>query len=263
VKRQLATTVSAVAARTLTAGGPGATTCVGDSGGAALDDGGALVGIVSAGDDACATPSQLVRPDSEPQLAQVIAAWSGPCPADGTCAMGCADPDCDPCGFNGTCATACPAVDLDCSLGAGPGETCLVDTDCESRACTDAPEGYYRFCTAACTTDSGCPAPLDFCTTDECFYRDGTPGLPGASCTADATCRSNLCDLVGGACTVPCGDGNTCPAELLCEPVRDTQACVYVAGCADCSSAGSPPLWLAIAFVLRRRRRGLQSSRRC
>ncbi len=262
VKRQLATTVSAVTARTLVAGGLGATTCVGDSGGAAIDGSGALVGIVSAGDDDCMTASQLVRPDSEPQLAEVIAAWSGPCPADGTCTMGCADPDCDPCGFNGTCGTACPAVDLDCPLGAGPGGTCSVDTDCETRACVDAPEGFYRICTAACTTDSDCPTPLDFCNGGQCFYRHGTPGLPGASCTADDMCRSNLCDLVGGACTLPCV-GNTCPEEFACEPVRDTQACVYVTGCADCSSAGSPPLWLAIAFVLRRRRRGLQSSRRC
>ena len=49
--------------------------------------------------------SFLVRPDSEPQLAEVIAAWSA------------SSPPTDPCGFEGTCAADCPMVDLDCPLG--------------------------------------------------------------------------------------------------------------------------------------------------
>jgi len=255
VRRQVAAAVSAVAPRSLAAGTAGATTCVGDSGGAAIDASGALVGIVSAGDAACASASQLVRPDSEPQLAEVIAAWSGACPADGTCTAGCGDPDCDPCAFEGTCGAGCAAVDLDCPLGAGPGATCSTATDCESRACITAPEGTTQFCSAACAGDADCPAPLATCADHACVYAGATPGLAGASCAADGDCRSNLCDLVAGICTVPC-DGDRCPTGLACEPVRDTHACTRASGC---SVGGEPPLVLAIAFGLRRRRRALQS----
>lgn len=264
VRRQVAAMVASVTRRSLVAGGVGATTCVGDSGGAAIDASGALVGIVSGGNDACTSAAQLVRPDSEPQLAEVIAAWSGGCPADGTCAAGCADPDCDPCGFNGTCAAACPAVDLDCPLGAGPGASCTTGTECESRMCIAAPEyDGVMFCSAACATDGDCPMPLGRCEADVCLYRDLTAGIPGETCVADATCRSQLCDLAVDVCTTPCGDHDSCPEGLYCEPVRDTRACTYVASCGDCNGVGTPPLWLACAFVLRRRRRPLQSRRRC
>ena len=258
VRRQVAATVSAVEPRSLAAGTAGATTCTGDSGGAAIDASGALVGIVSAGDATCTSASQLVRPDAEPQLAEVIAAWSGACPADGTCTAGCADPDCDPCAFEGHCATGCAAVDLDCPLAGGPGDTCTSATDCESRRCLAAPEqAALAFCSAGCAADADCPAPLATCADHACVYAGTTPGLAGAACTEDRACRSGLCDLAAGVCTVPC-DGDRCPEALACAPVRDTRACTRDGGC---SAGGEPPLAVLLLFVRRRRRRGLQSRR--
>ncbi len=265
-RRAVTTTISAVAPHHLIAGASGATTCVGDSGGAAFA-GGALVGIVSAGNDQCTDPVQLVRPDAEPDLAIVIAAWTGPCPADGTCDATCAtpDPDCDPCAFQGTCTTTCPLVDLDCPLGGAPGTSCALATDCESRVCTPAPEGADRgsFCSQACADATDCVMPLDQCTADVCTFSGGTPGIPGAHCSADADCRSDLCDQGAGICTAPCGANDACPAGLQCEPVRDGRACTIASGCA----ATHPDPALAIVMLgwlvgQRFRRRALQSAPR-
>ena len=244
-----------LAARHLVAGGAGATTCLGDSGGAALDGTGALVGIVSAGDDACAGPSRLARPDAEPQLAEVIAAWSGPCPADGACVPGCGDPDCDPCAFEGTCAPDCPAVDLDCPLGDAPGATCLAATACESRSCVPVVEGaaFGMICSAPCADAVDCPVPLDACAAGSCVYAH-TPGIAGAACTTDADCRSHLCDPDTRACTQPCGANDACPAALVCAPVRDTRACT-TAGCATTPRSTVVISLVVLAVAIRRRRR--------
>lgn len=223
------------------AGGSGMTTCTGDSGGAAIDPNGALVGVITAGDDACATASFLVRPDYEPQLAEVIAAWSDPAPPT------------DPCGFEGTCAAACPMVDLDCPLGGLAGTTCEEATDCESRTCIGDDRG--RFCAAPCATVADCPAPLDACSAGTCGYAHGTPGIAGARCHADPDCRSGTCDLDAQICTVPCGPGGACPSGLACEPVRDQRACTEPGGCAIGSGGGT---WLifviaVLAYLLRTR----------
>ena len=232
VKRAVETTITLVNARTLVAGQLGATTCVGDSGGAALDPQGRLVGLISAGDQACTSAAHLVRPDAEPQLAEVIAAWSG-------------TPQ-DACGFEGTCTAACPEVDLDCPLGGGAGDTCAVATDCESRDCADR-----TFCSAPCTVDADCPSPLGRCA-GHCVYAGATPGIAGAACASDADCRSNLCDLDAAVCTVPCPDG-ACPSGLACAPVRDTRACTTPGGCN--ATGGGPPLALLLLLLLRSRRR--------
>lgn len=237
VKRTVDAVIGAVTTRTMLAGMSGATTCTGDSGGAALDDDGSLVGVVSAGDDACDATAQLVRPDSEPQLAQVIAAWSG-VPQD-------------PCGFDGTCIASCPRVDLDCPLGGAAGDSCGAATDCESRACTVAPEGDAQFCSAACAVDADCPAPLGRCVALACVYLGPTPGVAGQGCTDDDDCRSGLCDLSAGVCTTPCSSDG-CPADLSCEPVRDTHACTNAPGC---NAIGDPSLAVFGLLLLRRRRR--------
>jgi hypothetical protein len=263
-RRAVTAHVVSLAAHHLVAGDPGATTCVGDSGGAAFA-GSSLVGIVSAGNDQCTDPAQLVRPDAEADVATVIAAWTGPCPADGTCDAACAmpDPDCDPCRFEGTCATACPAVDLDCPLGGAPGAPCVVDPDCESRRCIPAPEGADRgaFCSQACATATDCAAPLDDCVAEVCVFSTGTPGIPGAPCTADSDCRDALCDLGVGACTAPCGDHASCPAGLACEPVRDGMACTRASGC-SATRPDAGVLAIVVVFGWRLRRKPLQSARR-
>ena len=262
-RRTVTASVTAIAPRHLVAGQAGATTCVGDSGGAAFA-GAALVGLVSAGNDQCTDPAQLVRPDAEPDLAIVIAAWSGPCPADGTCDATCAtpDPDCDPCAFQGTCGTTCVQVDLDCPLGGAPGAACTLATDCESRDCVPAPEGADRgsFCSQACVLASDCAAPLDACTADVCTFLGGTPGIPGAPCMADPDCRSSLCDQSAAICTTPCGDHDACPVGLACEPVRDGRACTIATGCA--ATRPDPALVIVALVGWRFRRRALQSARR-
>jgi hypothetical protein len=243
-------------ARQFWAGSANVTTCTGDSGGAAFgadpaSDGATqfLVGIISAGD--CMRESQLVRPDADADLARVIAAWSGACPADGTCDALCADPDCDACGFNGTCNPGCDVVDLDCPLAGKAGDTCTTALDCESRECLGDERG--RFCSAECTNEDDCPLPLDACTSGTCTYKAGTPGIAGAACATDADCRSGLCDVNAAICTVPCGHGELCPTGLACEPVRDTRACTLGSGCAVGGSTPGP-LVLAIIFMIRRRR---------
>jgi len=72
-RHAVVTEIGEVDLRQARAGGAGATTCTGDSGGAAIANG-ALVGVITAGDDECAAASYLVRPDAEPLLAEVIAA---------------------------------------------------------------------------------------------------------------------------------------------------------------------------------------------
>jgi hypothetical protein len=257
VRRQVAATIAVVSARHVVAGGAGATTCTGDSGGAALDPGGAVVGLVSAGDDACTAPAQLVRPDSEPQLAEVIAAWSGPCPADTVCDAACpGDPDCDPCAYQGACDPACVHVDLDCPLAGGAGATCVGAVDCESRRCEAAPEGagLGAFCSAACQLGADCPPPLGACQGGVCVYPGATPGIAGAECHADGDCRSGLCDLAAGVCAVPCDPSGACPAGLACLPVRDGAACTRSAGCAA-GGGGQGTGWIVLGLVLVRRRR--------
>jgi hypothetical protein len=251
VRHAVAADLTDVAGRHLLVGGTGATTCTGDSGGAALDASGRIVGIITAGDESCTGPSLLVRPDSEPQLAEVIAAWTTGC-----------DAPCDPCAFEGTCGIACPRVDLDCPLGRGAGESCLAATDCESRSCVSVIEGaaFGAICSLACETAADCPAPLDSCSAGACVYAT-TPGIAGASCTTDDQCRSALCDPDARACTSPCGAGDACPTGLTCAPVRDTRACTFATGC---SAGGGGASWLvvAIALVISRRRPLKSAARR-
>lgn len=217
--------------------GPGFT-CAGDSGGPALDDDGAVAAVIVAGDPDCAAASTLLELAAHrPWIDAVVAAWDGPCAADGTCGTGCAtiDPDCDRCGLDGTCADGCAAPDLDCPWGGVAGATCGDDGDCESRRCVAAPDDpATRFCSAACADDgASCPAPLTACAAGTCVYAGPTPGGFGAACRADDDCRSGVCDRAVGACTRPCAEG--CPdgyacggAEAVCR--RDDGGCATGGG---------------------------------
>jgi hypothetical protein len=251
-------TVSAVTSRHVIAGTAGATTCIGDSGGAVIGSGGSVQAIISAGGDACDQPVQAVDPRSVAKLAEVIAAWSGACPADGFCDTSCTDPDCDPCRFEGTCGIGCAVVDLDCPVGGGAGAACTRRDECESRICITAPEGadHGAFCSAGCTDAASCPAPLDACAGGVCVFAAGTPGIAGTPCQLDTDCRSALCDQAAGICTVPCGPRLECPSDLRCGSVRDRQACTR-SGCAAGGNApGSVAVVVAVAFRRRRRAKG-------
>ncbi len=240
-RHAVATQLTDVTARTARAGQAGSTTCTGDSGGAAIDGNGALVGLITAGDATCTAASYLVRPDSEPQLAEVIAAWSSTCGST-----------CDPCSFEGTCATSCPEVDLDCPVGGLAGASCVDATDCESRLCTGDARGHY--CSAACAATADCDAPFSTCTAATCGYQGDPPGIAGAHCATNSECRSGLCDLDAAACTVSCGSDGSCPSGFSCLPVAEQHACTTGGGCSVAEGGGSWLVVAALGFIARRRK---------
>jgi hypothetical protein len=239
------------------------TTCRGDSGGPLLARG-TIVGVVSAGAPGCDGVALAARLDRvAPQLAEVIAAWDGVCAADDVCTDGCvpiADADCDACGYQGVCEGGCAAVDLDCPLGGALGDDCVVAWSCEERRCAPAPDApSVAFCSRACIDDTDCVAPLARCADGACAFVGDTPGAPGAACVDDAECRQGPCDRGPGVCTAPCGDGESCPAGLVCAPVGDGRACTAPAtGCGGCGGAdgGGPAAAAMLAWL------GLGASRR-
>lgn len=161
-KRTVDISVSEVTAEHLFAGDPKRNTCQGDSGGPVLfaPDGGAeeIVAVTSYGEVYCAGAGAKTRTDVHADvIAEVAAAWDGPCAADGVCpadsrACPYADPDCDPCGLQGACAPACARVDLDCPLAGLDGDPCAGDLGCESRSC-DVEDGV---CTLPGGTEGAC-----------------------------------------------------------------------------------------------------------
>lgn len=247
-------------------GSSGMSTCVGDSGGPVLfvdQTATHLLGVVSSGSEQCDGVINVAVASVDPDVETVVRAWSGPCPADGTCDASCeSDPDCNPCDFEGTCQPDCPTPDLDCTLDGGPGATCVLNAECESRICTPAPEGADRgsFCSAACATSADCPAPLDDCANGICVYAAGTPGIPGAACREDKDCRTLLCEDAGHTCAVQCGPDYSCPVGLLCEPVRNARACISGPGCAA-GARGGLASCLAILALLGIGRRLTQAGR--
>ncbi len=226
----------------------GATSCLGDSGGALLHDG-ALVGVVSYGPTGCDGPAFAARLDGvAAHVTEVMAAWAGAC----------VDGGCDICAFDGTCGDACEAVDLDCPVDDALGAVCTDPVACESRRCVAAPDdGTTRYCSRACVDASDCVDPIAACVAGSCAYDGGTPGIAGTPCVASTECRSGVCDLGAGACATPCGVDDACPDGLSCEPVGTGRACTVAPAC-GCGSAGgssSAALVLGIAAVAARRRR--------
>jgi V8-like Glu-specific endopeptidase len=267
-KRQVELTVR-VDGPLLIAGDAIHNTCQGDSGGPVLADLGAgerVIAVVSSGDPGCTGDARFARLDRQRLVAVALAAWDGPCAADGACATGCVtiDPDCDACGFDATCAAACPAVDLDCPLGGGAGADCHAAPDCESRICALAPDDpTVRLCSSACDPallGSDCPAPLGACVAGTCAYAGPTPGVLGATCAVAGDCRGGLCDTRHHICAVPCGPDAACPDGFACGPVENGVACTLPEG--SCQAGGSSGAATAVAVLfLRRRRRGRPSRR--
>lgn len=230
------------------------TTCRGDSGGPLLTRGG-VVGVISAGAAGCDASALAARVDRvAPQLAEVMAAWDGPCAVDDACDEACApisDPDCDACGYQGVCEGGCAAVDLDCPPGAALGEACVVAWACEERVCAPAPDApSVAYCSRTCLDDTDCVAPLGRCADGACAFDGDTPGAPGAACADDAECRAGPCDLGAGVCTAPCGADDACPAGLTCGPVGDGRACtVASAGCGGCGGAPASSSLVVMALA--------------
>ena len=180
--------------------------------------------MITAGDDACSVASYLMRPDSEPDLAEVIAAWSGACPADGTCVTGCNDPDAIRARSRARAASPVRVVDLDCPLGGLAGETCAVADDCESRVCAGdelrpVSARHRARPTPTARRRSTRASPVRART------RRQTPGIAGAACTPTPIVDRSCAIVDAQICTIPCGANDACPATVSCEPVRDTRAC--------------------------------------
>ncbi len=253
------------AALLYSAAGP-AFTCAGDSGAPALDGDGAIAAVVVAGAADCAGPSQLARVDREAAwIAEVVAAWDGPCALDGQCQAGCArDPDCDPCALDGRCQAGCAAPDLDCPLGAGPGQPCVDDLACEARRCVTAPDDpTTRYCSAACAIAADCPAPLDACVAQTCGYAGPTPGRLGSACASDATCASGICDRGLAVCAVACGVDDACPRDLACATTGQGPLCrPATGGCAVGGAGGGGGLAIALAALVSRAASAAAAARR-
>ena len=253
-RHALAATIASLDTWFVVGGVAGATTCSGDSGGpwmsaASLATTPIIVALTSSGPDGCDGPAQAQRVDDPSlRIAEVIAAWSGPCAADNVCVTtGCGafpDPDCGSgCGFDGTCKADCAVVDLDCPIGPGPGASCSSDLDCEDRHCVVAPDdASVRYCSRACTVNDAattCPLEMPSCTNDSCAYDGRTPGSIGTACAAASDCLSGICDQGAGVCAIPCRN-ESCPTGYSCEPVGASRACTIPSGgCSSDSTSGN------------------------
>jgi hypothetical protein len=119
-----------------------------------------------------------------------------------------------------------------CSLGLctdGRCSSCREDTDCE-----EAEQCVSGAC-SACREDADCGAG------ERCVWREarsrgaGRMCIPEAQelergllewCDRDADCYGTVCGLNEGAassCGLPCGEDESCPEGLACQPVFDTR----------------------------------------
>ncbi|HLU68751.1 MAG TPA: MYXO-CTERM sorting domain-containing protein, partial [Kofleriaceae bacterium] len=227
---------------------PGRNICQGDSGGPAfyqIDGVDTVIAVNSYGSNFCMNRSYGARTDSHADegLLEVLAAWSGPCPRDGTCdeSADCGefpDPDCDGCGFDGFCLAGCERLDLDCPVAGLAGDFCSSNDECESRLCAPAPEDeHVMYCSVPCDPEAGpnggCEPPLTVCGQGPggeytCQFNGGTPGIQGAPCTTGDDCRSGVCHEEHDICIEQCGDGlPECRDPFVCEEVSSgVRACV-------------------------------------
>ena len=252
--------------------------CFGDSGGPALHDfgdGEVQVGIAAL-TWACEMAGETrVDVHLDSFVWPFIDRHSGPCALDGACVTDCPrspDPDCDSCLQDGVCASGCPFTDWDCPLGKAVGDSCTTSDDCEARICESAPEdARVKYCTRPCAGDD-CPAAMTCSDPDStrsrCIFDTPTPGVLGAACTLDDTCRSGICDE--RVCVERCDEvaGGGCPEPFVCRIVaaRGFEVCgpelADDGGCKVAPGArpgALPGLLLLLALLMvrpRRRRRG-------
>lgn len=205
--------------------------CAGDSGGPIFDASGAVVAVISRGDEACAsyaraTPLSAVRDD-----------------------------------------LLSPILERASAMGAPIGGACLWSRQCESGWCSEhAPFGW---CTEPCGADSDCGS-HGRCEGGQCAPAGGAPGGLGAVCGLDIECAGAFCASPeeGGArvCTRPCVAVGGCEEGFACRASAEgTAACFAPPVGHGCSSAGVPPssgstpallatvAVLALSGVLRRR----------
>ncbi len=232
-----------------------ATVCFGDSGGPMFmtqDGSEVVIGVASFVQGNCDGTGRHARVDiyHAAFIAEVVAAWSGPCPQDGVCDAGAAcgefaDPDCDSCGLDGSCASGCDDKDLDCPLGNLAGEVCNNREDCESLWCIEAPDDpRVRFCSEPCDS---CDGDLPVCTVgagpdgnDACTFDGPSVSAQGAACLENSDCRSNVCDPAGLICVEQCGDGAECGPDYECREISPgVDACRLPSDGGGCSTGST------------------------
>jgi len=261
-KRQVRMNIDAVLPQHVALGTNSKNTCQGDSGGPTFSnfgDGEEVVAVTSFGSQECMGQSFLARVDAQVEVfvAPVLAAWTGPCPADGSCDEGCelADPDCDICSFEGYCGTDCEVPDFDCPRGGLAGAPCGSDFDCETRLCTpgldDPRVGYCSVpCDPAIDAMQQCPAPLTICEKGVCAYAGVSPGAQGWSCDDGSECRSSACDLeADGICVEPCESDDECGDEFSCISRGGGSFCTIPKDDGGCSASGGGGLPLSLLIL--------------
>jgi MYXO-CTERM domain-containing protein len=268
-KRQVNLTIDEITGEHVGLGDLNRNICQGDSGGPTLlvrDGVESVIAVSSFGSNFCQDRSYVTRTDAYADfLAEVVAAWSGPCKHDSMCGTDdCGefpDPDCDLCGLNGICATGCPRLDLDCPVAGFEGDRCEDNDGCESRVCVAAlDDPRIKYCSRRCdpADPQACSVPLVSCQPDEggdhaCYYGGITPGAQGAPCSSGADCRSGACDGDHQICIEQCGDGlPACPEPYSCESVGGgARACTLSGGgCSAAAGAGGTAAALGAALLL-------------
>jgi len=281
-KRQVNLTIDEVRSDEIGLGLPNLNICQGDSGGPTLLDNGdseVVLAVSSYGSNFCMDRSYCTRTDVhlDDGLREVVAAWTEPCDADGTCVTeGCGDfedPDCNECGFDGFCLAGCPTLDLDCPVTGRDGDFCEDADGCESRLCIAAlDDASVSYCSVECdpgTPGGGCQPPLTVCQEADdgnayCYYNGITPGTQGAPCSTGDDCRSGVCHPDLDICIEECGDGlPECREPYHCGEVGGSMACVPEeegGGCGCRAGGGDLPgigvLVLLLGLLYRRSRPG-------
>jgi hypothetical protein len=214
----------------LLAGTGTATSCYGDAGGPVLfdfGDGPVLIAVNGRNGDGvgpdCITQTIRARVDryTTTFLFPYLDRTDGPCALGGGCIEeGCRspDPDCEPCLWNDMCEEDCPTRDLDCEIGAFPGEACEASGQCErgGTCIAAADDESFTYCSQPCdaaAAEPGCP-PNMTCTEAEggesvCTYGVPSPGSQGAPCSTGLDCRSDICEE--GICVNTCDSDEDCP----------------------------------------------------
>ncbi len=117
--------------------------------------------------------------------------------------------------------TGCPSPEVPPPDGAGPGEPCDAQTQCQGGLDCQADKCVFRLCTSALDRDAACAEKL---------------GLPQAQveCLSDGTCRERRAQL-----GLPCGADDQCEFGLVCEEVC-VETCVSHASCRVAGESCSP-----------------------
>lgn len=110
------------------------------------------------------------------------------------------------CGLGAGLALSSCSLVAKTELGAGLGQPCEEDDDCQASECIE------NICTMSCTSNDTCPAGSTCLSSGVC----GVATTPiGALCASSDACESGLCGE-DGLCTKACTSNNECPEPSEC-----------------------------------------------